>query len=308
MVKKTFRQLINERQILVPGVFDCISARAVELVGFEGAYLSSEGVAYSRFGMPDIGMVNENEMMWVASRISDYIPMPLMVSIENGYSLSPLGTYHAVKRMKKGGIDSFIIDDTGDLRGCDRGTVEIVAINSWLSKIKAAVEASEGTDTLIIARTWVKDKEGTEAAIRRCKAAENTGASMVAIVGLKTEEEAELLAKDICVPKLWNNMETVDGKPVVNIKVLNKLGFPLVIIRYTEKAAMFGMLDFAKQNNRRGDTVYHDQHDFDGILKPGQDYHELFSFHKKWIPMEQKFMEVEELAKRSCVVKKEEVL
>ena len=304
MERATLRKLLEKGQIQAPGIFDCISARAVELVGYKAAYLSNKGISYSWGGVPDMGLISPDEMMWLAQRVVDYIPMPVIVGLENGYSDNPLVTFRAVERMVKMGVDSFIIDDTTDFRGVDSERIETADKKIWLSKIKAALSACEGTECMVIARTFAKSTEGLSAAIERCRAAEELGADMTCIEGLKTLDEAKEYAAAVKGLKMWSDLGVTNGKSDVEPSDIAKLNFLLVTIHYTEKGAMFGMLDFAKENNKNGNTVYHDTHNYDGMLQ-GTDYHELFSFHKKWIPMEDRFLDVKDISEKPNVVQKQ---
>ncbi len=304
MEKTTLRKLLKKGQLQAPSIFDCISARAVELVGYKAAYLSSEGISYSWGGVPDMGLISPDEMMWLAQRVVDYIPMPVIVGLENGYSNNPLVTFRAVERLVKMGVDSFIIDDTSDFRGIDSERIETVDKKVWLGKIKAALTACAGTDCMVIARTFVKATEGLSSAIERCKAAEELGADLTCIEGLRSIDEAKEFAAVVKGAKMWSDLGAENGKSDVEPSDIEKLNFPLITIHFTEKGAMFGMLDFAKENNKNGNTVYHDMHNYDGMLE-GTDYHELFSFHKKWIPMEDRFLDVKHISEKPNVVQKQ---
>ena len=302
MDRITLRALLAGGQIQAPGIFDCISARAVELAGYKAAYLSGAGVAYSWCGVPDMGLVSPDEMMWLAQRVVEYIPLPVIVGLENGYSDNPLVTYRAVERLVKMRADSFIIDDTAAFRGGDGGRVETVEVKAWLSKLKAALAACEGTSCTVIARTFAKEAQGLDAAIERCAAAEALGARLTCIEGLKTIDEAARFGDVVKTPKMWSALGATDGVPDVEPQAIAALGFPLITVHFAEKGAMFGMLDFAKENLKNGNTVYHDTHNYDGMLQ-GTDYHELFSFHKKWIPMEDAFLDLGDVSGAPDTVK-----
>lgn len=181
-------------------------------------------------------------------------------------------------------------------RGRDRAaSVDIVSERDWMCRLYAAKEAAEGTDCMIIAKTSAKYIQGMDSAIRRCKRAGEAGAEVVSIEGLDQMGEARQMAEAFPGDKLWSGLRMQNGSLPAEPKELEQLGFKLVTLFYTEKASMHGMLDFAKNNLKNGNTVYHDQHNFDGLLEPGEDYHKFFSFHKKWVPLEQEFLDVKEL-------------
>lgn len=304
MKRITLKNLIADRQIFLPGVYDCISARAVEISGYQAMLLSSMGVAYSWCGLPDIGLLNADEILWFASRITDYIKLPLVVSMDFGYQNSNT-IYRTVQRLVKAGVDSVIIDDTDDHCGRDRGSgVSVISEQQWIGRVRAAKEAMSGTDGMVIARTGAKYKMGLAEAEHRCNVAIEAGADMTSIAGLDGIKEARDMAEKVSGNFMWSDLRAKDGQLEATPEELKELRFSLISIYYTEKASMFGMLDFAKQNLKNGNTVYHDQHDFDGMLKLGEDYHKFFSFHKTWVPMEQEFMDVKELCELPDFVKR----
>ena len=304
MKRTGLKELLEKGQVVVPGIYDCISAQAVNLTGFQAAYLSSRGVAYSWCGTPDLGLVNVEEMLWFISRISDYVDLPLIVSAENGYGDPGSSVYRTIKRMVKAGAGAVILDDTAGYRGGDRNTIpRVVGESVWREKLLAAREAVKGTDSLVIAQSMAKEVLGFEEALSRCRIASELGADVVSIAGLRTAGDAGTMADRIPGRKLWADWNPRSGAPSLGLAELETWGFCLVTVFYTEEASMYGMLDFAKQNLKNGSTVYHDQHDFGGLLKPGEDYHKFFSFHKKWLPMEHQFLEVKELSRLPDFVK-----
>lgn len=301
--KKTLKELLHEGQAVAPGIYDNISARTVELVGYNTAFLSSSGLALAYCGVPDLGLINEEEILWMISRVTDYVSIPVIAEIENGYSQNSLSMYRTVSRLLKAGAGAFIIDDTTSFRGsCFNGINEVVSKEEWLGKLKAAISAVEGSGATIIARTYAKDCIGINEAIERCQIANKIGVDVTCVHGLKTLEEAKEVSFEVEGIKMWDNLGVTNGVSDVEPTDIEKLGFGLITINYTIKGAMYGMLDFAKNNQRNGNTVYHDNHDFDGMLK-GNDYHELFDFHKKWIPMEEEFYNVDEFCNKPNIVK-----
>ena len=97
--------------------------------------------------------------------------------------------------------------------------------------------------------------------------------------------------------------------PEVTATVLNELGYKLVFITFMEKAAFFGDMDFGVKNYENNDTTYADNNDFDGMLRAEDgslmDYHVIFSYWKKWMPMEQKFIDMSDLGDRAYQPKQE---
>jgi methylisocitrate lyase len=157
--KTTLRELLEEEQVFAPCVYDCISLRCVELAGFKAALLSSGAYAYSMCGIPDMGLLNPDELVWMTTRMTDTSPLPIIVDADDGYGESPLNAYRTVLRLAKAEALAVTIDDSTGIRGWERqfneneGPHQVVSREVFLSKIKAAVEAVKNTDCMVIART-----------------------------------------------------------------------------------------------------------------------------------------------------------
>jgi 2-methylisocitrate lyase-like PEP mutase family enzyme len=299
--KTTLRELLEKGQVFAPCVYDCISVRCVELAGFKAALLSGGAYAYSMCGVPDLGLLNPEELIWMTTRMTDYSSLPIIVDADNGYGESPLMTYRTVERLAKAGAMAVSIEDSTDIRGFERqfnrneGPHQVVPRHIFLSKIKAAVKAVENTDCMVIARTEALISPlGMEEAIQRCIAARALGADMTMVIGIKTLEQAKYLAIRDPGWKMWPDVGVTDGRSDVELIDIEKLGFNLVTMHYTEKGAMFGMLDYGMRTIRDQNTVYIDEHNFDGWL-PGKDHHVLLAYWKKWLPMEDEFNDLTEI-------------
>ncbi|MGD8457569.1 MAG: isocitrate lyase/PEP mutase family protein [Anaerolineales bacterium] len=332
--KTTLRELLEKGQVIAPCVYDCLSVRCVELAGFEAALLSGGAYAYSMCGIPDMGLLNPDELLWMTTRMTDYSPLPIIVDADEGYGESPLNTYRTVMRLAKAGAMAVTIDDSTGIRGWERqfneseGPLQVVSREVFLSKIKAAVEAVKNTDCMVIARTealvsqygieesagqangassqpflvTTSSNLGMDEALERCLAARALGADMTLVIGLKTLEQGKLVAERDPGWKMWPDVSVTDGRSDVDLADIEKLGFNLVTMHYTEKAAMFGMLDYGMRAMKDQNTVYVDEHDFDGWL-PGKDHHILLSYWKKWMPMEDEFNDLADLNARSYDIK-----
>ena len=284
--------LLKERQVVAPSVYDNISVRAVELCNFPAAVLSGAGLAYSMCGLPDLGLLNIEEMKWMVQRMTYYTPLPVIADAGNGFGETAVQVGLNVMRLVKAGAKAVIVDDSAGLRGKDVAfiedapAVELISRELFQAKIRAAVEACENTDAVVIARTEALFSQGLEEAVERCVLARKAGTYLTEVDGASTLEEAKKINESDPGLKMWPFIETVDGKPAMGRDELDALGFRLIGMWYTEKASMYGMLLFGKKTLEDGNTVFHNDHNFDGLLKPGQTHHVLFSYWKKWIPLE----------------------
>jgi methylisocitrate lyase len=292
--KKLLSDVLREGQVTAPTVFDCISVRTVELTNHKATILSGAALAYSMCGFPDMGLLNPEEVIYMTNRITNYTPLPVIVDagICCGYDAS--STYLNVLRLAKSGADAVVISDEIHGSGFDRQfqegyKPEVCSIGLFLERIKAALKACENTKCWIIAKTEALIALGWDNALDRIKEARKLGSNMICVSGAVTLADAKKISAVDPGLKMWNGISVVDGKCAVEPKDLDKLGFVLVKEDYAVKAGMFGMLYYGKKTLEDGNTVFHDTHDYDGLLKKGQDYHELFSFWKLWLPLEDEF-------------------
>ncbi|MGN0830638.1 MAG: isocitrate lyase/phosphoenolpyruvate mutase family protein, partial [Candidatus Ornithospirochaeta sp.] len=197
------------------------------------------------------------------------------------------------KRLAEAGASAVMIDDTTGIRGWERQLYqdtrqyEVIAEEKWLSKLKAAMKACEGTDCLLIARTESKFKYGMDEAIKRCLDAESIGAPMTLAIGIRGMEDAKKLAAAVHGSKMYPDIKSSKGVADINLDEVKPLGFDLVTLHFMEKAVEFGIMDYALQNVKNRSTVYSDTHDMNHVmdsLPKGS-----FSTYKKWLDMEKEF-------------------
>jgi methylisocitrate lyase len=284
--RATFREVVGRGLTFTPCVWDCYSAKAAELAGFEATLLSGASLGFSMSGVPDIGLHNQEELVWATQRIADYSPLPLVVDADDGFG-DTVNAYRTCRRLAKAGAGAITLEDTPNLRGSGRfepamqaatragkvgGNVShpVVSQELWLSKVKAALEACAGTDCVVIARTEAKLELGLEEAIERCLKAVELGAEMTFILALRTLEECQTVAEVLPGWKMFGDVATVDGVPFVRLTDIEPLGFNLVTMHYLEKGSMFGMLDYGRHVFRDRTTAYADDHTMGGLTREEQ--------------------------------------
>lgn len=284
--RKTFRQVVSEGQVFTPCVWDCFSARAAELAGFKATLLSGAALAYSQCGFPDIGLHNQEELIFATDRIADFSPLPLIIDADDGFG-DIVNAYRTCQRLAKAGAGAILIEDTPNERGFARfgrameaatraGKVDgnvphpVVSQDLWLAKIKASIEAVAGTDCVIIARTESKLEKGLDDAIERCLRAAELGAEMTYVHGLRTLEECRKVNDALPGWKMFGDVATVDGVPFVTLDEIAALGFNLVTMHYLEKGSMFGMMDYGRRVFADQSTRYADEHSMGGLTAEEQ--------------------------------------
>ena len=270
-----------------------MSTRTVEFCGYNGVFLSGGTTQNSMLGMPDIAAMSLDELVWAVTRIADYTYLPLFVDADHGYGEGPLNVFRTASRLQKAGAVGFSIEDTAGVHGWERMTVNnqnesVVPVETWLSKIRAAKAATEGSDCIVIARTETKFSQGLDAAIERCQRALDVGADMTMIVGIKTIDDCRKIAEKVPGWKMYPDLFSHDGIPDVNIDEVYTLGFNLVTMHYLQKGAMYGMLKYGMENFKNKSAVFSDQHDMGGISTEEQKRLRGFDA-EKWFEMERMF-------------------
>jgi 2-methylisocitrate lyase-like PEP mutase family enzyme len=184
---------------IAPGVYDGISARVVEDMGFDTAIISGAGVSNSRLGQPDFGILNLSENAAQSGMIADAVDIPVQADADTGYG-NAVNVYHTVKTFEKAGVDSIMIEDQKFPKRC--GHMEgkdVISMEEMCGKVQAAVEARDETDPdlLIKARTDAAEPHGVDEAIRRLNAYADLGADIVFADALRSKEEIERLCTEV---------------------------------------------------------------------------------------------------------------
>ena len=293
----TLQSVLALGQLIAPDTFDGISTRAAEHLGCKGALLSAGALTHSVRGIPDEGTLSATEMVWSLYRmVEDNCGIPLIVEVRSGFSDNLRIMPYDLERVVKAGAAAMLLDDRIFGCGSDSPEIQLVSREVAAKKIAIAVEAASNTACMVLFRSYCEDPQE---AIARCLAARDAGAQIVGAVCMHTREDAKRFAEAVPGRKLWSDLTVADGKPEVTAEELEELGYAVVLITFMEKAAWFGDLDFGQKNWENRNTVYADLHDFDGYLLDEngklRDYHYIFSYWKKWMPLEKKFENLQEL-------------
>jgi len=263
MARKTLRELLtgSTRCVVAPCVYDCASARAVELVGFPAAMLSSGELSLAMNGVIDYGFTTLTDVEWIVSRISQTSPLGLAVDIEDGYG-GPLSVYRACRRLAQAGAHAVQLEDSTDMEE----TTRLLPREQYYAKVEAAVAALKGTDCFLIARTNADPATQLDEGCERCRKAVELGAEMTTVVKLSSFRDAQYVAKKVPGWKMYPDVAGKDGVPEVTVDQVYPLGFNFMTMHYLLKAAMDGMLEHGKHNVAQQGCVYTcDKRDATGI-------------------------------------------
>ncbi|NUQ64430.1 MAG: isocitrate lyase/PEP mutase family protein [Pirellulales bacterium] len=214
--------------IAFPGVYDTLSAKICQMVGFPMGFISGYSVAATAIGQPDLGLLTQTEMIDRARRIAMSVEIPIIVDADTGYG-SPLNVYRTVDELIAAGAAGCFLEDQAWPKKCGhlRGK-RLIPRQEYLAKIRAAVAARGSRDFFIVARTDALAVEGMDEAIARVMAAREAGADASFVEAPNTVEDLAEIGRRAPPPVVANMIE--GGKtPVLPRDRLAEMGFQLIL-------------------------------------------------------------------------------
>lgn len=246
--------LIEEGIIVAPGASSALLGKLVELAGFKVVYATGAGIANMQLGFPDIGLATMTEILETAKRINDATILPVIADIDNGYGNS-LSVYRTVKEFSAAGIAALQLEDQQLPKRCGHFNGKaIISKEEMVGKIKAAKDAMQDPDTLLIARTDAIAVNGFDDALERAAMYAEAGADILFIEAPTTIEQMQTIASTIKTHLIANIVE--GGKtPILSNSSLEKIGFKIVIYANAPlKAAVKGTKELLSYLNTNGTT------------------------------------------------------
>jgi methylisocitrate lyase len=216
------------RTVLMPGVWDALSARLVAQAGFEVSFLSGYATAATLLGVPDFGYLTQVEMADVARRVCAASPeVAVVVDGDTGHG-NALNTIRTVELWEGAGAAGIFLEDQVWPKKCGhmRGK-RVVPAEDWLIKLRAAVEHRDRL--FVVARTDARSAVGLEEACERARRAADLGVDAVFVEAPESVEEMEAIAT--ATPGLVRvaNMIEAGKTPLLTPDELHGLGFDLIV-------------------------------------------------------------------------------
>ena len=231
MMKHTtkLRKLIEAEDILMcPGTYDPLMAKLIKRLGFEAMYMTGAGVSHSTLAMPDLGLTTMTEMVHRATQLADASELPIICDADTGYG-NALNVMRTVREYERAGVAGIHIEDQEMPKRCGHFMGKsLIETDEMVGKLKAALDARQDEDFMIIARTDARTAIGFDEALDRAHAYAEAGADVIFFESPRSVEELTAVPKAIDKPVLANMVET-GLTPLLSASELQDLGYGVVI-------------------------------------------------------------------------------
>jgi carboxyvinyl-carboxyphosphonate phosphorylmutase len=198
--RERYRAVIGGDECIHPGsVYDAISARIAEELGFEvGMFAGSIG-SFAVLGNPDLILLTLTEFAAQVYRINRAGKLPLMVDADHGYG-NALNVMRTVQELETAGVAGIMIEDTALPRGFREPKPTLISIEEGVGKMRAALSAREDKSLVIIGRTSAASITGIDDAIARAKAYEAAGVDALFFAGGMNPANLDAMAAAVKLP------------------------------------------------------------------------------------------------------------
>jgi 2-methylisocitrate lyase-like PEP mutase family enzyme len=209
-------------------VYSALTARQVELAGFEAVYASGAGIANSLLAAPDLGLTSFKEVLDQVQYITDAVSIPVIVDGDTGFG-NALSVRRIVRAFERAGVSAVQLEDQEFPKRCGHfDGARVIPTDEMVGKINAAVDARTDASFLIVARTDARTELGLEAALERAERYVEAGADVIFVEAPLSLAEFGEVARRVSAPCIANVVE--GGKGVAPTQAqLAEMGFAIAL-------------------------------------------------------------------------------
>ena len=242
-INRAFRtRLAAGGALLMPGAANALAARVIADLGFEAIYLSGAGLTNTYLGMPDLGFISLPEIAQHTATIRDATDLPIIVDADTGFG-NALNVRHTVRTLERAGASAIQLEDQVNPKRCGHFSgKDVVDLAEARSRIKAAVDARQDPNLLIVARTDARSTLGFEAAMERAAAFIEDGADITFVEAPESIDELRAIPAGLPGTQQLVNVVIGGKTPVLGFDELDSMGFKLVLYANAAlQGALYGM-------------------------------------------------------------------
>jgi methylisocitrate lyase len=222
------QRLSTGEPVVMPGVWDAMSAKLSARAGFDTVFVSGYSVSGSQLGLPDFGYLTQAEMAEVAGRVCRAIPDTMVVvDADTGYG-NALNTMRTVELWEQAGAAGLFLEDQVWPKKCGHMPgKEVVPREDWLAKLRAAVD--HRSHLHVTARTDARAAVDLDEACERARMALDLGVDAVFVEAPESVGELEAIAEALPDAVRVANMVEAGQTPLLTPGELHDLGFDLIV-------------------------------------------------------------------------------
>lgn len=227
--RRAFAERLGRAELIsAPGVYDMISAKLADRMGFDALYMTGYGVVASHLGLPDAGLATYSDMVSRVGQMASMTQTPLVADGDTGYG-GLLNVQHTVRGYENAGAVAIQLEDQEFPKKCGHMLGRrVVPPEDMAAKIRVAVDSRSDRNFKIIARTDARTTLGLDEALRRAEGYLEAGADLLFIESPESVEEMRRIGRTFGVPLVANMVE--GGRtPVLDAATLQEIGYRLAI-------------------------------------------------------------------------------
>jgi 2,3-dimethylmalate lyase len=254
--KRSIRSLLNDKRefLTLPGVFDALSAKIAETIGYPAIFQTGYGSAAALLGMPDFGLLHAGETIDNARRIIKAVSIPVIVDIDTGYG-NPLNVQRIVRDLEEMGAGGVFLEDQVWPKRCGHmAGKDVIPGEEFVPKLRAAIDARRSKEFIIVARTDARAALGLQEAIRRGIEYYEIGADVIFVEAPRTLRELREIPSKIDAPLVANMIEQ-GVTPNLSSHQLKKMGYKIAVFPLSGLyTSAFALRDVFTELMRTGST------------------------------------------------------
>ena len=219
--------------LALPGVFDGISARVANSLGFQALYMTGYGAVASALGAADAGTASYTEMLDRVRCVAGAVTVPFIADGDTGYG-GLLNVDRTVRGYAAAGAAGIQLEDQEFPKKCGHTAFRrVIPMTDAVAKVRVAVEARPSRDFLIVARTDARYAHGMDEALRRGEAFLEAGADILFVESPESVEELRMIGERFRGALLLANMVEGGRTPYLSTHELAGLGFGVALFPAT---------------------------------------------------------------------------
>ena len=223
------RRMKEDGLVVAPGIFDMISAKIADRMGFECLYVTGYGAVASHLGLPDAGLATYSDMVGRVAQMAKLTATPLIADADTGYG-GLLNVRHTVQGYEAAGACGIQLEDQESPKkfGHMLGR-RVIDAAEMAQKVKVAVESRSDRDFLVVARTDARTTLGLDEALRRAELYLKAGADVLFVESPESVEEMRAIGERFRGVPLLANMVEGGRTPLLDAETLQGLGYRIAI-------------------------------------------------------------------------------